>query len=86
MGAKLLKFDWDYVIHWAVGLGVVLLVSISKLTVLTFCMAALLLPLGWIREKRQHSWEELTPHQIAEAWLWFAGGITGACVALLWTH
>lgn len=86
MPASLWKWDWDYVIHFAIGVVFVLLFSLTRSTVATFVAAAFCLPFGWLREKKQHDWQELTPHQIAEAWLWFAGGITGACVALLWTH
>jgi len=83
------EWDWDYLWHFAVGFIVTAIVTVGLANVgipfiLGFWMVPVLLGFGLWREKRQHDWRELTPHQLAEAWFWPAGGLVAFVASLAW--
>lgn len=83
------EWDWDYLLHFAVGFIVTAIVTVGLANVgipfiLGFWMVPVLAGFGWWREKRQHDWRELTPHQLAEAWLWPMGGLFAFGAGCLW--
>jgi hypothetical protein len=78
VSAPLLKWDWDYLVHFAIGLGVTAAIEVGLyFASLPVWLAALMVPsatiAGMLREKQQHPIDPLTPHQWAEGLLFGAG-------------
>jgi len=83
------EWDWDYLLHFAVGFAVTAAVTVGLANVgIPFILATWLIPIfagfGLWREKRQHDWRKLTGHQLAEAWLWSAGSAVAFGASLVW--
>jgi hypothetical protein len=83
----LLEWDWDYLIHFAVGGAVTAAVGTGLYFLpVPLWLVAFMVPIaagiGILREKVQHDFDPLTPHQWAEALLFPAGSIVAAVVWL----
>lgn len=93
MSAPLWKWDWDYLWHFLGGLAITVVVLVLLelfapipswlVVVLGGVSTVLLAVIGWVREKSQHEWNDLTPHQVAEAVLWPIGSAVGLGLAVL---
>ena len=83
MSAPLWKWDWDYLIHFAIGAAVTaaVIAGLAFTPVPWWIGGGAMVPIatgiGYLREKKQHP-DRLTPHQHAEALL-FGIGAAVAC-------
>ena len=85
LGTKKLKWDWDYLVHFAGGLAINAAnlglnvyedrASWFELLMVGLAGVFVLAVFGNVREKIQHHWEPLSLHQRIEAWLWAFGGL-----------
>lgn len=80
-----MKWDFDYLLHFAGGLAVAIILSFGSPVWGPFLMIPILGAYGWLREKIQHSFKRLTTHQWIEAMTWPLGALVGSCVSLAWT-
>jgi hypothetical protein len=77
-----MKWDWDYLLHFLGGASIVAITVFASPWWAPFIFALIIEAWGFIREKMQHDWEKLSPHQHIEAHCWGLGGLASALAGL----
>ena len=86
------EWDWDYLVHYVIGLGGTAILAILPLALLPsfpfnwivpFAMIPVMLTIFIPREKKQHEDTPLTAHQWLEALLPGVGALSAALIGLI---